>query len=84
MSIQISTYLRDMPVRTKVRIVGYDKAFRGYVGKLLSMGLTPGTEFTVLRYAFLNHLVQIEVQGTILSLRKPEMDALCIEQVEEE
>lgn len=81
---QIVTYLREFPVGTKGRIVGYDKVFRGYTGKLLSMGLTPGTIFTVIRHAFLNYPLQIEVGGNLFNLRKPEADALCVEEIEDE
>ncbi len=78
------TYLRELPVGTRGRVVGYEKAYRGYKGKLLSMGLTPGTEFTVIRHAPLGDPVQIEVRGFKLSLRKQEADALCVEEVGDE
>lgn len=79
-----STHLRDLPVGTKGYVVGYDRAFLGYRGKLLAMGLKPGTMFTVIRHAFFNHLVEIEVQGFTLGLGKPEADALCVEPIEVE
>ncbi len=78
------TYLRDLPVGTRGRVVGYDRAFRGYMGKLLSMGLSPGTEFTAIRRAFLGYPLQIEVEGSLLDLRKPEADALCVEAIEDD
>lgn len=78
------TYLHEFPVGSKGRIVGYDKVFRGYTGKLLSMGLMPGTMFTVIRHAFFNHPLQIEVGGNLFNLRKPEADALCVEEIEDE
>ncbi|MGK7876986.1 MAG: ferrous iron transport protein A [Xenococcaceae cyanobacterium] len=79
-----STFLRDMPVGARGRVVGYEKAYRGYKGKLLSMGLTPGTEFTVIRHAPLGDPVEIEVRGFKLSLRKQEANALCVEEVDNE
>jgi len=81
MLINSSTYLRDMPVGARVRVVDYEKVYRGYKGRLLSMGLTPGAEFTVIRHVPLDNLVEIEVEGFRLSLRKQEADALCIEEV---
>ena len=78
-----NTHLRDLPVGARGCVVGYDRAFLGYMGKLLAMGLQPGTAFTVIRHALFGHLVEIEVQGVTLSLRKPEADALCVEEVEE-
>jgi ferrous iron transport protein A len=81
MIINSSTYLRDMPVGARVRLVDYEKVYRGYKGRLLSMGLTPGTEFIVISHASFGNLVEIEVRGVKLSLRKQEADALCVEEV---
>ncbi|NEP63607.1 MAG: ferrous iron transport protein A [Symploca sp. SIO2G7] len=75
-----NTYLRDMPAATRACVVGYEKAYLGYKGRLLSMGLTPGTKFTVICHAPFN-LVEIEIKGFRLSLRKQEADALCVEEV---
>lgn len=77
----IRTYLREMPIGTAGKVVGYEKAMRGYKGKLLSMGLTPGTEFTVVRVAPLGDPVEIKVRGFHLSLRKQEADALVVEEM---
>ena len=76
-----TTYLRDLPSNTMGRIVGYDKAFAGYRGKLLSMGLTPGTKFTLIRVGFAGEPVVIEVEGINLKLRKQEADALVVEEL---
>jgi len=78
-----NTYLRDMPVGTRACVVGYEQAYLGYKGRLLSMGLTPGTEFTIIRHAPFN-LIEIEVQGIRLSLRKQEADTLCVEEVDDD
>lgn len=80
-STQASIHLRDVPIGARGRVVGYEKSLRSYKGKLLSMGLTPGTEFTVIRHAPLGDPVEIEVRGFKLSLRKHEADALCVEEV---
>lgn len=79
MAAETNTFLRDMTQGTKGRVIGYDKARRGYKGKLLSMGLTPGTEFTVVRVAPLGDPVEILIRGFHLSLRKQEADALVVE-----
>jgi len=63
------------------RILGYEPGGRAYRGKLLSMGLTPGTHFTVTRQAPLGDPVEIEVRGYKLSLRKGEAAALQVERV---
>ena len=43
--------LRHLKVGSAGRILGYDCPHRGYRKRLLAMGLTPGTEFTVTRHA---------------------------------
>jgi ferrous iron transport protein A len=45
------------------------------------MGLTPGTEFTVIRFAPLGDPVEIQVRGFALSLRKDEATALLVEKI---
>ena len=77
----IRTYLREMPVATVGRVVGYDKALSGYKGKLISMGLTPGTEFTVIHISESGEFIKINVHGLNFILRKHEADALVIEEV---
>lgn len=74
-------YLRNLAVGSIGRVIGYEKAARGYKGKLLAMGLTPGTEFTVTRHAPLGDPVEILVRGFKLSLRKDEANALFVEEV---
>ncbi|MBP0017147.1 MAG: ferrous iron transport protein A [Cyanobacteria bacterium SBLK] len=73
--------LREMTPGSTGRVLGYEKAYQGYRGKLLSMGLAPGTEFTVLRVAPLGYSVEINAGGLYLSLRKQEADALIVEEV---
>ncbi len=65
----------------KCCIVGYDRGHRGYREKLLSMGLTPGTEFTVTRQAPMGDPVEVKVRGFKLSLRKAEAAMLRIETI---
>jgi ferrous iron transport protein A len=72
-------YLREMVSGTVGRVLGYEKTMRGYKGKLLSMGLTPSTEFTVIRVAPLGDPIEIKVRDFHLSLRKREADTLIVE-----
>jgi ferrous iron transport protein A len=74
-------HLRDLQVGSTGKVVGYEKASRGYKTKLLAMGLTPGTEFTVTRHAPLGDPVEIQVRGFKLSLRKDEANALFVQEV---
>ncbi len=75
--------LRHFKVGAAGRILGYNCPHRGYRKRLLAMGLTPGTTFTVTRHAPLGDPVEICVRGFSLSLRKDEACALLVEAVEE-
>jgi ferrous iron transport protein A len=79
MDDQTVSLLRNFPNGSSGRVKGYEKAYRGFKSKLLSMGLTPGTEFTVIRVAPLGDPVEINIRGFNLSLRKQEADALIVE-----
>jgi len=81
---EVRTFLREIPIGKAGKVVGYDRALRGYKGKLLSMGLTPGTEFTVIRVAPLGDPVEIQVRGFHLSVRKKEADTLIVEEIDPE
>ncbi|MCU0535235.1 MAG: ferrous iron transport protein A [Hydrococcus sp. Prado102] len=81
MSADTSIHLQDLSVGMRGRVVGYEQFGSGYKRKLLSMGLTPGIEFKVIRHAPLGDPVEIEVRGFKLSLRKQEADALIVEEV---
>ena len=63
------------------RIIGFDNAGRAYRKRLLAMGLTPGTEFIVSRFAPMGDPVQIKLRGFSLSLRKDEARVLLLESV---
>lgn len=78
----ITTYITEMAVGATGCIVGYDRAYSGYIGKLLSKGLAPGTKFILIRHACSEFPLQLEVKGNLLSLSKPEVDALCVEDID--
>ena len=71
----------EMSVGETAEIIGYDPAEKSYRRKLLSMGLTKGTTFTLTKVAPLGDPVEIEVRGFKLSLRKGEADVLKIRKV---
>ncbi|MGK7945800.1 MAG: FeoA family protein [Microcystaceae cyanobacterium] len=80
MNSDISTHLKDLSIHSKGYIVGYDKAFRGYIGRLLKLGLAPETEFTVILHHFPQpHFHVIEVDNQLIQLTPPEANALCVE-----
>ena len=74
--------LKDMKVGDWGRVAKYDHSLLAYRQKLLAMGLTPGTEFQVLRIAPLGDPVEIRVRGTDLSLRREEASGLNITPLE--
>jgi ferrous iron transport protein A len=71
--------LREFKVGEVGRVVGFGEGGKAYRRKLLAMGLTPGTQFTVTRYAPLGDPVEIQVREFALSLRKDEAAALQVE-----
>ncbi len=72
--------LGELRVGESARVRGYSKGAKGYRHKLLSMGLTPGTDFRVTRVAPMGDPIEIELRGFSLSLRKDEASALQVEQ----
>ncbi|MBN2049818.1 MAG: FeoA domain-containing protein [Spirochaetales bacterium] len=75
--------LGDLRPEQRGRVTGYREDSQKYRSKLFSMGLTRGTVFTVKRIAPLGDPVEIEVRGSMMSLRKREAEALVIEEVSE-
>jgi ferrous iron transport protein A len=75
----VSNTLSDLAVGDNGRVVGFGEGSKAYRRKLLAMGLTPGTAFSVTRYAPMGDPVEIRVRGFSLSLRKQEAAALIVE-----
>ncbi len=55
----MSTRLKMLSVGDDARIIGFDKSGKAYRKRLLAMGLTPGTEFQVTRFAPLGDPIEI-------------------------
>lgn len=77
----MSTHLKALAAGDSGRIIGFDQSGGVYRKKLLAMGLTPGTEFCVTRYAPMGDPVEIKIRGFSLSLRKNEASVLLIEKL---
>lgn len=77
----MSESLRNLAVGATARVTGLRPGATGYRRKLLSMGLTPGSEFTVQRVAPMGDPVEITLRGFRLSLRKAEAEAVLIERL---
>lgn len=71
--------LKELTVGDTGRVIGFGDGSNAYRRKLLSMGLTPGVEFSVTRYAPMGDPVEIRVRGFSLSLRKSEAESLLVE-----
>lgn len=71
--------LVDMGVGSRGRVIGFERGSATYRKRLLAMGLTKGTEFSVNRFAPLGDPIEIEVRGYNLSLRKQEARVLLVE-----
>ena len=76
-------YLRDLNVGERCKVIGYKKGAKAYREKLLAMGLTKGTEFSVKRVAPMGDPVEINLRGFALTLRKAEADAVLVEKENE-
>ena len=73
--------LRPFSAGEIARVCGFQKGNSEYKKRLLAMGLTPNTEFKLVRRAPLGDPVQLEVRNFQLSLRKKEAELLLIERV---
>ncbi|MCI0653828.1 MAG: ferrous iron transport protein A [Methylococcaceae bacterium] len=77
----MSDSIQNMKAGESGRIVGFGTAAKSYRKKLLAMGLTPGAEFHVTRFAPMGDPVEIKIRGFSLSLRKEEAAGLLIERI---
>ncbi|WP_024298748.1 FeoA family protein [Methylomicrobium lacus] len=73
--------LKKLAVGDLAKIVGFDKTGKAYRKRLLAMGLTPGTQFSVTRFAPMGDPVEIRLRGFSLTLRKDEAAVLQIEKI---
>ncbi|GAB4262191.1 MAG: FeoA family protein [Methylomicrobium sp.] len=73
--------LKNFIVGESGRITGFDKSAKAYRKRLLAMGLTPGTEFCVTRFAPLGDPIEIKLRGFSLTLRKDEASVLLVEKL---
>lgn len=73
--------LGDLSVGERAKIVGFAPGDLVYRRKLLVMGLTPGTELTVIGIAPLGDPVNILTRGLSICLRKYEAHILKLEKV---
>ncbi|MFA7555203.1 MAG: FeoA family protein [Spongiibacteraceae bacterium] len=65
----LPTYFKDLSIGDTARIVNFHQLNKAYRNRLMSLGLTPGTEFKIQHMAPLGDPVSISVRGFHLSLR---------------
>lgn len=75
------TTLSDLQIGDNAKVAGYALGDVAYRRKLLSMGLTLGVQFNVVRVAPMGDPVEIRVRGSNLSLRKAEAAAIQVEKI---
>jgi ferrous iron transport protein A len=81
MNQQNKVTLMHIGVGNKGKVVGFQPGEKTYRHKLLTMGLTPGTEFTITRIAPLGDPIELSIRGYALSLRKAEAKTLLVEKI---
>ena len=78
-----SQSLSSLKPGCKARIAGYrENCKSSYKMKLLSLGLTRGTEVLEVKTSPLGDPIEIELRGYRLSLRKAEAESVLIERAE--
>ena len=75
------TRITELVQGDRARLMSFGATDLQYRRRLLSLGVTCGAEFMVIRIAPLGCPVQIEVRGTSLTLRKEEASQLVLERI---
>lgn len=73
--------LKNLVAGDTGKVVGFEQSGKAYRKRLLAMGLTPGTEFSITRFAPMGDPVEIKLRGFSLTLRKDEAAILLIEKL---
>lgn len=75
------TTLDKLNIGNRARVAGYAVEDPGYRRQLLALGLTPGAELDVIRFAPLGDPMEIRVRGSALFLRKAEAASIEVERL---
>ncbi len=79
--IIMDTNFSALAVGDSGQIAGFSKSGKAYRKRLLAMGLTPGTPFSITRFAPMGDPVEIKIRGFSLTLRKDEAAVLLIKKI---
>ncbi len=71
--------LDELKTGESARVTGYANEDVGYRHQLLALGLTPGAQVEVVRFAPLGDPMQIRVRGSALFLRKADANFIHVE-----
>ena len=74
-------HFNRLRIGEQAKVLSYGAMTKTYRKRLLTMGMTPGTCFTLLRAAPLGCPVEIELRGACLSVRRSEIAELCCERL---
>jgi ferrous iron transport protein A len=77
----MTTSLKNLAVGNIGKVVGFDQSGKAYRKRLLAMGLTPGIEFSITRFAPMGDPVEIKLRGFSLTLRKDEAAIVLVEKL---
>ena len=64
--------LNQLNAGDKATVIGFNSSAANFRRKLIAMGLMPGTEIKVKRFAPLGDPMQIQMRGCAISLRNQE------------
>jgi len=78
---KIPQSFNEVELGQHARILQYSGPTTTYHKRLMSLGLTPGTRFRLLKVAPLGDPIEIEVRGFRLSLRRDEAACLEVERI---
>lgn len=73
------TTLGELKAGDSARVSGFAIDDAGYRHQLLALGLTPGAQVAVVRFAPLGDPMEIRVRGSALFLRKADANAIRVE-----
>jgi ferrous iron transport protein A len=75
----MSVTLRDIPIGETARVAGYARGASPVRDRLLSMGLTRGTDVTVVRSAPAGDPIELRTRGFSLTVRRAEASVLLMQ-----
>lgn len=75
------TTLGELKAGDSARVSGYANDDAGYRHQLLALGLTPGAQLDVVRFAPLGDPMEVRVRGSSLFLRKADAGTIRVEKL---